>query len=116
MSKISDVLDEYRDKFPEPEFDLRFRSGRMAEEIVDLREKLKVADETLDVYSKTPEWKEGIDRVFMWEDDEGKDVYMDRKTRYRAVSHGTGKALRALKYIREGKLVEDSDSEDQKDS
>lgn len=37
-NSTASVLDRYRDKYPEPEHDWRFRAGRMAEEIVELRE------------------------------------------------------------------------------
>lgn len=46
MSRISDVLDIYADRFPNPEHDWRFRAGRMAEEILGLRGQLIAPDTT----------------------------------------------------------------------
>ena len=41
MSKVSNILDEYRDRYPEPEHDWRFRAGRMAEDMERLELQIK---------------------------------------------------------------------------
>jgi hypothetical protein len=47
MSKPSVILDEYRDRYPEPEHDWRFRAGRMAEQMAMLGTDLLQAQKLL---------------------------------------------------------------------
>jgi len=47
MSKPSEILDEYRDRYPEPEHDWRFRAGRMAEQMAMLGTDLLQAQKLL---------------------------------------------------------------------
>lgn len=48
MGKISEILDHYRETHPDPDYDWRFRAGRMAEEICGLKSELATLRSRID--------------------------------------------------------------------
>lgn len=47
MSRVSDILDRFVERYPSPEHDWRFRAGRLAEEIELLEKQLADACDTI---------------------------------------------------------------------